>query len=105
LIDERSTRAREEAAKIAAASLQIDALVERRATQNERANAEADWDRMRAESRARRYRQAALRQRADFHAEQIQRHTATFNRLIHKHRVGLALCEEALGIKNKGDAA
>jgi hypothetical protein len=80
----------------------LNELIERRArgakTGRERANAEADWDRMRAESRARRYRQAVLQQRADFHAAQIANHTETFTRLLERHTRALRACEEELGI-------
>ncbi len=80
------------------AEKELDAFIERRAKQNDKANAEAAAERMASASRNRRYRQAVLHQRLQFHEEQIHRHTATFERLIRRHRVGLRLCQEALGL-------
>jgi hypothetical protein len=88
----------------------LNRFIERRAREaksgRDRVNDEAAWDRLRTEGRNRSYREAVLRQRLAYHEEQLARHTATFNRLIHKHRVGLHLCRQELGIESKeGDAA
>ncbi len=86
------------------ASDQIDALIERRATQRDKANAEADlWAVSERRHRAR-LREAALRQRLAYHEEQLVRHTRTFEELLRRHRVGVRLVEEALGIAGKGGA-
>ncbi len=99
----------DEVAKVEAAEASIDAFIERRAHDMSSANAEAALDRAQAESRRRRYREAVLRQRLEFHEEQLVRHTRTFERLLDRHRSGLRLCEEALGLpiseQTKGDAA
>jgi hypothetical protein len=83
----------------------LNELIERRArgarTGRDRANEEAQWDRWQTESRARRYREALLQQRLEYHEGQLARLTRTFEELLRRHRVGLRLCEEALGIKSE----
>ena len=76
----------------------IDRLIERRADGTNRANAEAAAERAQAEGRNRRYREAVLRQKLEFHRGQLEAHTRTFSRLIDRHKGALRLCEEALGI-------
>ncbi len=85
----------------------LDRLIERRATHMNRANAEDAAEKLAARSRARRYREAVLWQKLDFHRAQLESHTATFSKLLDRHRTGLRLCEEALGIdhQTEGDAA
>ncbi len=99
--------------RIEAAEASLNAFIEKRAREakdgHSRVNAEAAAERMAAENRERRYREAVLHQRLEFHEEQIHRHTATFERLIRRHKSGLRLVEEALGLsitkETKGDAA
>ncbi len=95
--------------RVEAIEADLDRFIERRAREakdgHSRVNAEAAAERMAAESRNRRYRQAVLHQRLQFHEEQIHRHTATFERLIRRHKSGLRLVEEALGIAGKGGAS
>ena len=47
-----------------------------------------------------------LLERLGWHQAQLERHTATFEALLRRHRVGLRVCEEALGIptSEEGDA-
>ena len=80
------------------AEQQIDAFIERRALKMnpEQQRIEDGW----AESTRRynaRHREAVLRQRLEWHQEQLVRYTRTFEELL-RHRIGLRLCEEALGI-------
>ncbi len=76
----------------------LNALIKRRGTQRDKANAEADlWALSERRHRAR-LREAALRQRLAYHEEQLVRHTRTFEELLRRHRVGIRLVEEALGI-------
>lgn len=77
---------------------QLDALIERRAKSN------PDPDELEpsyAES-VRRYRekerQDHLWQRLRFHERQIQNHTATFMKILERHKAGRARCEALLGI-------
>lgn len=80
------------------ASDQIDRLIERRAEGANHANAAAALERAQAESRNRRYRQAVLHQRLDYHRQQLEAHTRTFSRLIDRHTGALRLVEVELGI-------
>lgn len=76
----------------------LDRLIERRATDTNRANAEALAEKLARESRERKYREAVLWQRLDFHREQLVRHTRTFERLLERHKGALRLVETELGI-------
>ena len=85
----------------------LDVLITRRALKMnpEQRRIEDGWAESTREYNAR-HREAALRQRLEWHEEQLVRHTRTFEELLRRHRVGLRLCEEALGIAGKeGDAA
>ncbi len=81
----------------------LNKLIERRANDMNRANAEDAAEKLAARSRARRYREAVLWQKLDFHRAQLESHSATFSKLIDRHRTGLRLCEEALGIDHEHD--
>ncbi len=83
----------------------LNALIKRRATQRDKANAEADLWAMSERRHRARLREAALRQRLAYHEEQLVRHTRTFEELLRRHRVGVRLVEEALGIAGDEGAA
>ena len=90
-----------------AASAQIDAFIDRRARGNAAENArEMLW-----KDSVRKYHAKLdterLRERLGWHRAQLEAHTVTFEELMRRHRVGLRLCEEALGIDitEEGDAA
>ncbi len=85
-------------AKVEKVEAELSAFIDRRATQRDKANAEADLWAMSERRHRARLREAALRQRLEWHEEQLVRHTKTFEELMRRHRVGLRLCEEALGI-------
>ncbi len=92
-------------ARIEKAEAELSAFIDRRATQREKANAEVTlWTMSERRHRAR-LREAALRQRLAYHEEQLVRHTRTFEELLRRHRVGVRLVEEALGIAGKGGAS
>ncbi len=76
----------------------LDRLIERRADGTNRANAEAAAERLAADRRARRYREAVLRQKLDYHRGQLEAHTRTFSRLLERHKGALRLVEAELGI-------
>ncbi len=80
------------------ASDQIDALIERRAAQRGKANAEADLWAMSERRHRAQLREAALRQRLAYHEAMLRAHSENFEELMKRHRVGLRLCEEALGL-------
>jgi hypothetical protein len=85
-------------ARVEKVEAELNAFITKRATQRDKANAEADlWVMSERRHRAR-LREAALRQRLAYHEEQLVRHTRTFEEILRRHRVGLRLCEEALGI-------
>ncbi len=88
----------DEVARIEAAEAQIDAFIERRANDMSSANAEAALERAQAASRARRYREALLWQKLDYHRGQLEAHTRTFTRLLERHKGALRLVERELGI-------
>lgn len=85
----------------------LDRLIERRAKGADHANEAAALERLQAQSRARRYREAVLRQKVEFHRQQLDSHTRTFSRLLERHKGALRLCEQQLGIDttNEGDDA
>ncbi len=84
-------------AKVEKVEAELNAFITKRATQRDKANAEADLWAMSERRHRARLREAALRQRLAYHEEQLVRHTRTFEELLRRHRVGLRLCEEALG--------
>ncbi|MDP8951033.1 MAG: hypothetical protein M3N18_02145 [Actinomycetota bacterium] len=45
-----------------------------------------------------RLREARLRERLAFHQAQLEAHSATFEDLLRRHRVGIRLVEQELGI-------
>ncbi len=96
----------DDVARTEAIEADLDRLIERRAKHNEKANAEAAAERMAAASRARRYREAVLWQRLDYHRQQLDSHTRTFSRLLERHKGALRLVEAELGITtNEGENA
>lgn len=89
------------------AEKELDAFIERRALKMnpEQQRIEDLWTESTRRYNAR-HREAALRQRLEWHEEQLVRHTRTFELLLKRHRVGLRLCQERLGIPvDEGDAA
>ncbi len=76
----------------------LNALIERRATQRDKANAEADLWAMSERRHHARLREERLRDRLAYHRAMLEAHTRNFEELLRRHRVGLRLCEEALGI-------
>ncbi len=100
----------DEVANIEKVEADLDRFIERRAREakdgHSRVNAEAAAERMAAESRARRYREALLRQKLDYHRQQLEAHTRTFSRLLERHKGALRLVEAELGITtNEGENA
>ncbi len=84
----------------------LDRLTQRRDDGTNRANAEAALDRAQAERRNRRYREALLWQKLDYHRSQLESHTRTFTRLLERHKGALRLVEAELGITtNEGENA
>lgn len=84
----------------------LDRLIERRANDMNRANAEDAAEKLAARSRARRYREAVLWQKLEFHRLQLEAHSRTFSRLIDRHKGALRLVEAELGITtNEGEDA
>lgn len=85
----------------------LNKLIEKRATDMSLANAEDAAEKLAARSRARRYREALLWQRLDYHRSQLDSHTRTFTRLLERHKGALRLVEAELGITttNEGEDA
>jgi hypothetical protein len=93
--------------RIASIETDLDRLIERRADGTNRANAEAAHERLRAESRNRRYREAVLWQRFEYHSAMLASHTRTYEALLRRHKGALRLVEAELGISttNEGENA
>ncbi len=83
---------------VARASDQIDALIDRRAGQNAAENEREELWQASVRRHHNKLRTERLLQRLDYHRSQLEAHTATFERLIRRHKSGLRLVEEALGI-------
>ncbi len=82
---------------LARASDQIDALIERRSRGVDPDEHEELWKESVRRYRAR-HREERLRDRLAYHRAMLEAHTKNFEELLRRHRVGLRLCEEALGI-------
>ncbi len=99
----------DDVASAEAIEAELDRFIERRAREakdgHSRVNAEAAAERMAAASRARRYREAVLWQRLDYHRQQLDSHTRTFSRLLERHKGALRLVEAELGTTNEGENA
>ncbi len=88
----------DEVASIEKIEADLDRFIERRAKGADHANDAAALERLQAESRTRRYREAVLWQRLDYHRRQLESHTRTFTRLLERHKGALRLVEAELGI-------
>ncbi len=96
----------DEVASIEKVEAELNGFIERRAKGSEQANTAAALERLQEERRQRRYREAVLRQRLDFHRQQLESHTRTFSRLLERHKGALRLVEAELGITtNEGENA
>lgn len=99
----------DEVASIEAAEHQINAFIERRAGQNDKANLEEMMWKESTRKHNAKLRTERLMDRLGWHRAMIEAHTRTFEELLRRHRVGLRLCEEALGLpiseETKGEAA
>jgi Mn-dependent DtxR family transcriptional regulator len=97
----------DEVASIEAAEASIDAFIDRRAKQNEKVNAEE----MVWKASVRKYHAKLDTERLwehhGYHRAMLDAHTRNFEEILRRHRVGLRLCEEALGLpisEETGDA-
>ncbi len=88
----------DEMGRVEAAEASIDVFIERRAKQNEKVNAEEMMWKASVRKHHDKLRTERLHERLGWHRAQLERHTATFEALLRRHRVGLRACEEALGI-------
>ncbi len=85
-------------AKVEAVEADLNRFIERRARHNNEANtAEMMW-KASARKHHDKLRTERLLQRLDYHRMMLESHTRNFEELMRRHRVGLQLCEEALGI-------
>ncbi len=90
----------DEVASIEAAESQLNAFIERRAQGNAAENVREMMWKASVRRHHDRLRKERLLDRLAYHEEQLVRHTKTFEALLKKHRVGIRLVEEALGIAN-----
>ncbi|PLS86154.1 MAG: hypothetical protein CYG60_08750 [Actinobacteria bacterium] len=91
----------DEMRSIEAASAQIDAFIERRARHNDKANLEEMAWKASTRKHNDKLRTERLWDRLGYHRAMLEAHTKSFEELMRRHRVGLRLCEEALGITNE----
>jgi hypothetical protein len=77
---------------------ELNAFIERRARAAEKANAEADLWAMSVRRHNARLERERLWGILRYHQAMLEAHTANFQALLERHRTGLRLCEEALGI-------
>ena len=96
----------DEVASIEAAEDQLNAFIERRARDAEKVNAEEMMWKASVRKHNDKLRTERLHERLGYHRAMIESHTLTFEQLLRRHRVGLRLCQEQLGIPvDEGDAA
>ncbi len=88
----------DEVTKVEAAEASIDSFIERRAKGNAADNAREMMWKASVRRHHDKLRTERLLERLDYHRSQLEAHTATFERLIRRHKSGLRLVEEALGI-------
>ena len=96
----------DEVANIEKVEAELSAFIDRRARGNDAENAREELWRASVRRYHARVDRERLLERLGWHRAQLERHTATFEELMRRHRVGLRLCEEALGMTaSEGDAA
>ena len=89
------------------AEQQIEAFIERRALKMnpEQQRIEDGWAESTRKYNAR-YREACLWERLHYHQAMLDAHTRNFEELLRRHRVGLRLVEQALGMTSEeGESA
>ncbi len=94
-----------DAARIEKVEAELSAFIDRRATQRDEANAEEMMWKASVKKHNDKLRTERLWDRLDYHRSQLESHTATFERLIRRHKSGLRLVEEELGIAGDEGAA
>ncbi|MDP9484535.1 MAG: hypothetical protein M3Q49_01865 [Actinomycetota bacterium] len=93
----------DEVANVEAVEADLNRFIERRARHNDEANAAEMMWKASARKHNDRLRTERLHDRLAWHRAMIDSHSRTFEALLRRHRVGLKLCEEALGIDNEHD--
>jgi hypothetical protein len=94
-----------EPVRVKLAESEIDSFITKRATQRDKANAEEMMWKASVKKHNDKLRTERLWDRLDYHRSQLEAHTATFERLIRRHKSGLRLVEEELGIAGDEGAA
>ena len=83
---------------------ELDLMIERRSRGADPDEREELWVESVRKYRAR-HREARLWERLHYHQAMLEAHTKNFEEMLRRHRVGIRLVEEALGIASEGDAA
>ena len=87
------------------AEKELDAFIERRSRKKDPEEEHELWRESVRKHNAR-HREERLRERLRYHEAMLASHTATFVALQERHKVGLRLCRQQLGIPvDEGDAA
>lgn len=89
----------EDVARAEKAEQELDAFITRRALKAnpEQRRVEELWEETSRKHNAK-HREECLRERLGYHRTMLEAHTRNFEELLRRHRVGLRLCEEALGL-------
>ncbi len=91
----------DEVASIEKVEAELNGFIERRAKQNEKANAEEMMWKASVRKHHDKLRTERLLDRLAYHEAMLRSHSETFEALLKRHRVGIRLVEQALGITNK----
>ncbi|MDP9458196.1 MAG: hypothetical protein M3Q60_21020 [Actinomycetota bacterium] len=88
----------DEVAQAEKVEAELSAFIDRRAKHNDKANAEEMVWKASVRKHHDKLRTERLLDRLAWHRAMLEAHTRNFEELMRRHRVGLRLCEEALGI-------
>jgi hypothetical protein len=95
----------DEVASIEAAESQLNAFIDRRAKASAAENAREELWKASVRRHHNRLQEARLWERLAYHQAMLDAHTRSFEELLRRHRVGLRLCEEALGLPSSEGGA
>ncbi len=95
----------DEVANVEAVEADLNRFIERRARHNDEANAAEMMWKASARKHNDRLRTERLHDRLAWHQAMLEAHTKNYEEILRRHRVGLRLCEEALGIAGDEGAA
>ncbi len=95
----------DEVTSIEKVEAELSAFIDSRAKHNDKANAEEMVWKASVRKHHDKLRTERLLDRLTWHRAMLEAHTRNFEELMRRHRVGLRLCEEALGIAASDEGA